>query len=77
VLAVWRAVVNAGAYADVATAIAGELASELTPARADELVRTLEKLDEAVGSALVVVRAELRDQLNPAQLQIPLQSEVG
>lgn len=77
VLAVWRAVANAGAYADVATALAGELAGELTPERAEELILTLEKLDEAVGTALVVVRAELRDQLNPAQLQIPLQSEVG
>jgi hypothetical protein len=74
---VWRATVNAGAYADVATSIAGELLQGITTERAEELLYCLERLRDATASAVVVVRAELRDQLNPAQLQIPLQSEVG
>lgn len=77
VIAVWRAVVSAGAYADVAAAIAGELQQELTTERAEQLVYCLNKLHEATTSALVVTRAELRDQLHPCQLQLPVSREVG
>jgi hypothetical protein len=77
VIAVWRAVVSAGAYADVAAVIAGELLEGLTTERAEQLVSCLERLHEATTSALVVTRAELRDALHPAQLQIPLSREVG
>jgi len=71
-LAVWQAVVQATAYGDVAKHIAGALLHEVTCVGAEELLHCLERLHDATTSALVVVRAELRDELHPAQLQLEL-----
>lgn len=68
----WQAVVHAGAYSDVAKDVAGKLLRGLTPELAEELVYCLERLHEATTTALVVVRAELRDELAPSQLQLEL-----